>query len=135
MPPVDDVARFLWAAQDCGVPFKATAGLHGAVRHPEDELGTDVHGFLNVFGAAVLARARGLDRSTLAALLHERDASAFALDERRFAWRGVEADAREIASARASFAHGYGSCSFDEPVRDLRALGMLHDARRSMTHS
>jgi hypothetical protein len=31
----------------------------------------------------------------------------------------------EIAEARERFAHSFGSCSFEEPLADLRALGLL----------
>ena len=32
---------------------------------------------------------------------------------------------RKSSSARHDFAHSFGSCSFEEPVNDLRALGLL----------
>ena len=31
----------------------------------------------------------------------------------------------QVRDARLNFAHSFGSCSFDEPVRDLEALGLL----------
>jgi hypothetical protein len=121
------VAGFIWEAARLGVPFKATAGLHHAVRH-DDAAGAPAHGFLNVIGAAVLAHARGLDRATLEAIVLERDPGRFTLDGRRFAWNGIGADAEEIGAARQRFIHSYGSCSLEEPVDDLRALGMLPGA-------
>jgi hypothetical protein len=32
---------------------------------------------------------------------------------------------REIDEARRQFIKSFGSCSFDEPVEDLRALGLM----------
>lgn len=118
------LASFIWEANRLGVPFKATAGLHHPVRH-EALAGEAVHGFLNVIGAAVLARARGLDRDTLESLVAESDAARFELGARRFAWAGIGAGADEIGEARVRFIHSYGSCSLEEPVAGLRALGFL----------
>jgi hypothetical protein len=30
-----------------------------------------------------------------------------------------------VAQARREFAHSFGSCSFEEPIDDLRALGLM----------
>jgi hypothetical protein len=124
VPSAEDVATFLWLAARHAVPFKATAGLHHALAHV-DAGGVAAHGFLNVIGGAVLAYTRGLDRDSLVALLRERNQSEFALLGRHFGWNGIGADASEIAQARAAFVHSYGSCSFEEPVAELRALGIL----------
>jgi hypothetical protein len=39
-------------------------------------------------------------------------------------WRDRTASAAEVERARGLFV-AFGSCSFDEPVDDLRALGLL----------
>jgi hypothetical protein len=119
VPPVDDVAAFVAACRDAGVPFKATAGLHHAIRHGE------AHGFLNLLAAAVFAHADGLDQDELVPLLAEEDPAAFALDAHGLALHGHHADAAAIAEARGELFIAYGSCSFDEPVEDLAALGVL----------
>ena len=62
------------ACRDAGVPFKATAGLHHAIR------ADGAHGFLNLLAAAVFAHTEGLGEDELVALLAEEDADAFALD-------------------------------------------------------
>ncbi len=124
VPDAAAVAAFIWEANRLDVPFKATAGLHHAVRGAGGG-GAAGHGFLNVIGAAVLARARGLDRATVEAVVSEREPGRFELGERRFAWAGIGADAAEIGDARARFVHSFGSCSLEEPLDDLRALGML----------
>jgi hypothetical protein len=58
------------------------------------------------------------------AALAESDRAAFALDATSFRWGGREAGAEELATARERF-HSIGSCSFFEPVAELRALAML----------
>ena len=106
-PSVEDVAAFITAAQTLGVPWKATAGLHHPVR--AISRGTMMHGFLNLFIAAVA--------------LH-----AGALDAARSLWRqensGHRIEVAAVAAARAQ-AVSFGSCSFDEPVNGLRELGLL----------
>ena len=50
---------------------------------------------------------------------------AFELDERSFRWDGRTAEPEELALIRASLLHSIGSCSFFEPVAELRELGIL----------
>ena len=113
LPSVEEVAAFIAACRDAGVPFKATAGLHHPIRNG------DRHGFLNLLAAAVFADG------DLEAIVGEEDSSAFALDERGFGVHDHRADAETIAATRAELFIAYGSCSFDEPVEDLVALNLL----------
>jgi len=119
VPSVEEVAAFVAACRDAGVPFKATAGLHHAIR------AGDAHGFLNVLAAAVFAYVDGLSAEELVPLLAEEDPGAFVADADAFAVGDRRASAEQIAEARRDLFVAYGSCSFDEPVADLVALGML----------
>ena len=130
IPGPGDVARFIAACATAGVPWKATAGLHHPVR-AEQALTYEatspravMHGFLNVFSAAVFARA-GATLAELETMLREPLASAFRLDDQGLAWRQLRATTREITVARRDFASSFGSCSFAEPVADLLALGVI----------
>jgi hypothetical protein len=118
-PPVEAVAEFVAACRDAGVRFKATAGLHHAVR------AGDAHGFLNVLAAAVFAYTDGLSADELVPLLAEEDPKAFAVDAAHLALHDHRADAGQIAEARRDLFVAYGSCSFEEPVEDLRVLRVL----------
>jgi hypothetical protein len=129
IPDPADLARFLAACAAAGVPFKATAGLHHAVRaehalayEPGSPRAT-MHGFLNVFAAAAFARA-GAPASDLETVLREEDAT-FRLEGEALEWRGLRVEAEALASTRRGFAASFGSCSFAEPVADLRSLGVL----------
>jgi hypothetical protein len=130
IPPAGDLADFLVEAATRHLPFKATAGLHHPVRseHPltyaADAPRAVMHGFLNVFTAAAFAW-HGLGRGALLEVLEEEDARAFEFgrEELRFRGRGLSVD--QIRAARREFAHSFGSCSFEEPVADLRRLGLL----------
>ncbi|MGH9658246.1 MAG: hypothetical protein ACRD96_06860, partial [Bryobacteraceae bacterium] len=110
--PAELLARFL---VDARVPFKATAGLHRAIRSAGG------HGFLNVLVAAALAD-RGVEVVTAA--LEEDSPAAFRFDSTVVAWREHALGEADIAAMRRRLI-SFGSCSFDEPVEDLRALGLL----------
>jgi hypothetical protein len=122
------IARFMGLARELDVPFKATAGLHHPIRGHNDAAGFTMHGFLNVAGAAVLGWTHRLDALSLETILADEDAGHFHLTAQRFAWRSLAADPDQIGVARGFALRSYGSCSFDEPVDDLVALGMLDRA-------
>ena len=124
-PSVPDLASFITAAHAHDVPWKATAGLHHPVRAEGGVAGGVVpHGFLNVFvaGAALHAGAIGAER--VADVLGETDPRAFVVDPMHVGWREIRLEAEQVAAARERCV-GFGSCSFDEPVNDLRELGIL----------
>ncbi|NNE69601.1 MAG: hypothetical protein HKN29_04465 [Rhodothermales bacterium] len=125
-PSIGQVADFILACVAFDVPFKATAGLHHPVRHDRD--GFTMHGFLNVFGATVLAQAGKSDPEVCAAVLAERDPDSFDLSDGGFSWRGHKVSADRVRDAR-SLAHAFGSCSFIEPREDLAAARWFGFAR------
>ncbi|HXJ42610.1 MAG TPA: hypothetical protein VNH18_25240, partial [Bryobacteraceae bacterium] len=116
--PPEELAKFLTNAAARRIPFKATAGLHHPIRFH------DMHGFLNVFVAATFAW-RGMDQVSLVQLLRESDPKGFDFQHDRLQWRDWCVSTAEVEDARRDFAHSFGSCSFEEPVNDLRALGLL----------
>jgi hypothetical protein len=117
-PSIADLAAFILAAHAHDVPWKATAGLHHPVR------AHDAHGFLNVFVAGIALHAGAIEPGRIADVLGETDPRAFVVDPAHIAWRDVRLEAEQVAAARARCV-ALGSCSFDEPVNDLRELGML----------
>jgi hypothetical protein len=129
-PSARDLARFLRACTAAGVPFKATAGLHHPLRAeyrltyaPDSVTGT-MFGFLNVFLAAALLR-RGLGDADAVRLLEERSADAFRFSADTIEWRGHRLDRAAVEEARAGGIVAFGSCSFTEPVAELRGMGLL----------
>jgi len=124
-PSPAQVALFIHACRGEGVAFKATAGLHHPVRHVDPTTGFTRHGFLNLLAAAVFAHARDLDVHDLTALLAEERPERFRVTSDALVVDGLTAGPDEIAGARRELFVGYGSCSFTEPVDDLRALGLL----------
>lgn len=124
-PDPETVAGFLKAANRAEICWKATAGLHHPVRRFAPEVDTRMHGFLNVFCAAVLERVHAPEMDTLVSILAEEDAGAFSFDASGLAWRDLRADREAVDLARKNFVLSVGSCSFTEPQEDLEALGLL----------
>ena len=104
---VDDLAAYVTEAVVAGVPFKATAGLHAAVRGWD---GPDSHGYLNL----LLAVGRALTGGDVREIVGCTDAEVLVKEAK-------EADARAI---RELF-HSYGSCDTVRPVTDAQLLGLL----------
>jgi len=117
LTPSADIASFLHQAAARRIPFKATAGLHHPIR-------ATMHGFINVFAAAAFAW-HGMDRDSLTAILEETGPAAFTFSNDQFRWRTHSLTVEQILAARRDFAHSFGSCSFEEPIQDLRNLGWL----------
>lgn len=123
-PTTEQVAWAIVEARDSGIPIKCTAGLHHPIRHFNEGVQTKMHGFLNVFGAGLLASANGISQAEIQAILGDEQAENFVFDENGFAWKGWRVVSSEIRKARL-FATSFGSCSFDEPREDLRTLNFL----------
>ena len=129
-PPAHDIVRFLVACTRAGVRFKATAGLHHPLRaeyrltYASDSPSGMMYGFLNLFLAAAFLRA-GLDPADAARLLEERSPDAFRFEGRELSWNGHRLDRETLHRARRDAIISFGSCSFTEPLEDLRSLGLL----------
>jgi hypothetical protein len=106
LPSDGELTSVIVGCAERGLPLKATQGLHSAVR-TDDE-----HGFLNL----LIACAAALRAGDVEAALAERSADALLA-------AAPEAElAREV---RRSLLVSYGTCSLEEPMAELRALGVL----------
>jgi hypothetical protein len=123
-PSSAQIAAVLVAGAQHRVPIKFTAGLHHPIRRFHASVQTKMHGFLNVLGAAVLGAEHAWDATQTSAMLNDEDASAFRFDDERFGWRDAAVTTDGIR-ARRELVTSLGSCSFDEPREDLRALKLL----------
>ncbi len=126
-PRARALADFIAACKRETVAFKATAGLHHALRgkypltyEPSSQSGM-MYGFLNVFIAAALLYA-GESEDTALTSLEETDPSGFRFDDDAIHWREKRISAPHIRAFRSEFAISFGSCSFREPVEELRYL-------------
>jgi hypothetical protein len=126
-PPAQEIIDFISACKGERVAFKATAGLHHAVRgtykltyEPDAPTGK-MYGFLNVIMAATLTYA-GETEDTALAVLQEEDPLTFSFADDAIVWRDRRIDGEQIQAARADFAISFGSCSFREPVDEIESL-------------
>ncbi len=125
VPTLKELARVIVATREHGVLIKATQGLHHPFRHLDAGLGCRVHGFVNLLAAVVLARTHGFDSTGVAEVLADEDPGAFTFTDSGFAWRDHPASLEALAAARRFGLSSFGSCSVDEPMAELRALGLL----------
>jgi len=123
-PTSMQIAKALVTPATHQLPFKFTAGLHHPLRQYREEVKTKMHGFLNVLGAAVLAAEHRWDANQTAIMLDEENADSFSFTDDFFAWREWRIDTKRL-QYRRRFVMSFGSCSFDEPRDDLRALNLL----------
>jgi hypothetical protein len=112
-PDPTELAGSVHAAVAAGVPFKATAGLHHAVRNTDAQTTLDQHGFLNLLVAADLAAAGGTV-ADLAEVLGERDPLVVA----------DRVQTLDAARARSWFL-SFGTCSIHDPLAELIDLALL----------
>ena len=135
-PAPASLVAFIESARDVGVPFKATAGLHHAMRgaYPlSDGIGAQsatMHGFVNVMLATATVGER-LATTTAAALLTRTDHSALVFDDERVRWGDVELSIDAIGRMREAQCVSFGSCSFRDPADEYRRFDRSHafDAR------
>jgi hypothetical protein len=123
-PTSMQIAKALVTPATHQVPIKFTAGLHHPLRQFRDEVKTKMHGFLNVLGGAALAAEHKWNEQQTAAMLDDENPKSFSFDDEFFAWREWKIDIKRL-KGRRRFVTSFGSCSFDEPREDLRALGFL----------
>ncbi|GAA3442469.1 hypothetical protein [Planomonospora venezuelensis] len=114
-PGAHDLGAFIAYCAAEGVPFKATAGLHHAVRHFDPALGADRHGFLNL----VLAVCEAVGGRDPVPVLKLTDVGELV--------RLARAVPEETARRARELLVSYGSCSTSAPVEDLRALGLTEE--------
>jgi len=124
-PPAEQIAFAIISCRELRVPIKFTAGLHHPIRHYNASVDTKMHGFVNVFVAGVLAHAAALDEPEIVSILNDERPDSFTFDDDSLAWRGRAATTQQVAAIRKDRVISFGSCSFDEPRDDLRALGWL----------
>lgn len=84
-----------------------------------------MHGFLNVFGGAMLGYAHDFSADQMAEVIKEEDADHFSFTDSGFRWKDYEVSTEEIEELREVALISFGSCSFDEPREDLQKLELL----------
>ncbi|SEH01672.1 hypothetical protein SAMN05444920_121120 [Nonomuraea solani] len=114
-PTAEHLGLFIRQCVESDVPFKATAGLHHAVRHFDPTLGVDRHGFLNL----LLAVCEAVDGRDPVPVLRTTDVGHLV--------RIAHAVQEDTAKRARRLLVSYGSCSTATPVEDLRTLGLIEE--------
>lgn len=130
-PAARDVIKFVRTCMAANVPFKATAGLHHPLRcfrpltYAENAPHGTMHGFINTLLMTGFVR-ESYRVSLLEELMEEEFEEVFSFSEGGVAWRGEHfLTLGHIERLRSKGMNSFGSCSFDEPIADLKKLGIL----------
>lgn len=133
-PTSSDLARFMHACQEAEIGFKATAGLHHAVRgrypltYDPDSPTALMHGFLNVcVAAAVVRQGNGSSPADIVAILEESSADAFRFTPEGVAWRDRMIPVADLEDTRGHFFRSFGSCDFQGPIEEMTSSRGLRD--------
>jgi hypothetical protein len=127
-PNINQLCESIFAFAEAQVSFKATAGLHHPLlgKHPltsePNSPVTVMHGFLNVAVLAALVYQQKLTPESALELLQESSSDNFQFTNDSIYWKDYQLNLAEIKEARQYFFHSFGSCSFQEPIDDLKEL-------------
>lgn len=126
-PTAAEVIRFLRRCHQAGVPCKVTAGLHHPLRgefaltYAPDAVRGTMYGYLNLFLAAAAIRLGAGDDDATRILLTD-DVRGVTITDAAIRIADVSLDRDALQSLREHGVVAFGSCSFREPVDELRAL-------------
>jgi hypothetical protein len=123
-PDAYTLGGFIRGCISLEVPFKLTAGLHHALPQRDQGIGANMHGFLNVLAGTAITLAEDLSQRELEQLLLDGESSRWEFTDTGVSWRGREASLEDIEEARSLFV-SFGSCSVEEPMQELEALGLV----------
>ena len=130
-PHADRLCRFIFASKEAQVPFKATAGLHHSlpgkypVSHEPNTFSTTMQGFLNLSILTALVYWQKVTHKEALTILQESSLSSFQFQEDNIVWKDTYLNLAELQQARQYFFRSFGSCSFQEPLDELRELQLL----------
>lgn len=122
-PASDLVAVVIHHCAEQKVPFKTTAGAHHPLHQSSDE--GDTHGFLNLFGAAMIAWNQHLTIRSTKKIIEDESIESFVFDDTIFRWGDYGVATEQIESARQEGCFSFGCSSFDEPMNGLKQLNLL----------
>lgn len=124
-PLPEKIAYAIMTCKDFEVPMKCTAGLHHPIRHYNESVKANMYGFINVFGAGILHCCHNLDSKVIMEILSDEDHNNFKFTDSSFSWKNLIVLVSKVEEVRKHFMLSFGSCSFEEPVDDLKKLGLL----------
>jgi len=140
-PSVEQIAAMIQTCALIEIPMKCTAGLHHPIRHFAEEYDAYMHGFINTFGAGIFASNFPKPKNSqerfrmfilLSHMIGEQVDDNFDFEDEMMIWKVgddrdsiFEFDNDGIKNCREKNMMSYGSCSFQEPIDDLKQLGWM----------
>lgn len=126
-PSSSQLVRFVERCVSLNVSFKATAGLHHPIRsiyrltYQTGSPKGKMFGYLNLFLATALLKQGGTSEAAQH-LLEEESMAAFLFTETEILWRDHRISLEAAEGMRKDIMKSFGSCSFREPVDELKQL-------------
>lgn len=130
-PRFKELCQCISSFAEAKVSFKATAGLHHPllgnhrVTYEPNSPSTMMHGFLNVAVLAALLYWQKITLQQAVEVLQNSNSNNFQFIADAITWRDYHLNIAEIEQVRQDFFYSFGSCSFQEPVDDLKELKLL----------
>lgn len=124
-PKAKIIAYAILCCLEFKIPIKFTAGLHHPFYHFNKQYKTGMHGFINLFAAAILAYQFELSDIEIINILTDKNSETFIFNNDFFQYKDFKLKNSKILSSRNEFALSFGSCSFIEPIEDLKNCGLL----------
>ena len=130
-PHAEQLCQFIFASREAQVSFKATAGLHHLlpgkypISYETNSFSINMQGFLNLSILTALVYWQKLTYQEALTVLQESSITSFNFQEDKISWQHCHLNLTELKTARQNFFRSFGSCSFQEPLDELRELQLL----------
>jgi len=123
-PSIDQLTMVIATSAAANLPLKFTAGLHHPLRRFDASVNTKMHGFINVYFAAIASHVLRLRAEPVSHILAIEDPEQFEFTDEAVRCGEYRVATQQIVEGR-KVVTSFGSCSFDESREGLRSLGWL----------
>ena len=107
------------------IPVKFTAGLHHALTHFNEKMGTINYGFLNMFFGYYINMYYDIHIKELESILIDTNVKSFKFSNNSFSYKDNLIDNKKIKKTRRDLLPGFGSCRFDIPCDELKNMEII----------
>lgn len=131
-PSVREFCQCIFSFAEAQVSFKATAGLHHplpghyCLTYEPDSPVAVMHGFINVTVLAAFVYWQKVTLQEALEVLQEFACDNFQFTAGAVIWRNYRLEIAQLEEVRQKFFRSFGSCSFQEPVDELKKLKLLN---------
>ncbi len=119
IPPTKKIAQFISLCAQKKLGIKATAGLHVPIPNFNQEVGTVLHGFLNVFSSMMLLYKGDISEEEIEEIISNYTYEDFKFSQDGLKIRNFLLTNKEIENLRKKYIKSFGTCSFLEPIEHL----------------